>query len=198
MYKCILFDLGGVLFTNGTKRFIANLSQRYSISQDRIGDIIDGKIGSDYREAKISRYKFWEKVIGQLNLKETADQLEKEWIGSYELVEGTYDIILKLRLKYELYYLSDNVRERVEILNQNFNFLKLFKGGIFSHEVGVRKPNPLIYRLAIEKAKCNVEMAVYIDDKEKFLIPAREMGMTTLHFINPEKLGEDLIKLEIL
>lgn len=197
MYKLILFDLGGVLFTNGTKKFIDNLSTRYNIPLVKIQEIIDGNIGTQYREGKISKNEFWQKVISILGLKENINTLENEWINGYELIGGTKDIILSLKGKYKLYYLSDNVEERVRKLDQKFGFLQWFDDGIFSHKIGVRKPNPLVYKAALEKANAIPAETIFIDDKPHFLIPAREMGITAIHFESPEKLKKNLQRLNI-
>lgn len=197
MYKLILFDLGGVLFTNGTKKFIGNLSNRYNIPITRIQDIVDGNIGTQYREGKIGRDEFWQKVISILSLREDVNTLENEWINGYELIEGTKDIILSLRRKYKLYYLSDNVEERVQKLDQKFGFLQWFDDGIFSHKIGVRKPNPLVYKAALAKANAIPAETIFIDDKTHFLPPAKEIGITTIWFESPEKLKEGLRQLHI-
>ncbi|OGK31785.1 hypothetical protein A3F57_00390 [Candidatus Roizmanbacteria bacterium RIFCSPHIGHO2_12_FULL_36_11] len=197
MYKAILFDLGGVLFTNGTTKFIESVSSRYSLPKQQVKEVIDGRIGTLYRETKISRNEFWESVKRNLNLKETADQLEKEWIDAYELISETKQIIQHLSRQYSLYYLSDNVKERVNSLNAKFNFIQLFKGGIFSHEVGVRKPNPLIYEYAIKKAGCNSNEIIFIDDKPSALLPADKMGITTIFFQSSQQLKESLVKLGV-
>ncbi len=73
--KVIIFDLGGVLYTNGTRLFMKALSKRYKLSQEYLRELLDGKIGSDYRESKITRDEFWEKAIKKLDLKENADDL---------------------------------------------------------------------------------------------------------------------------
>lgn len=64
MIKAIIFDLGGVLFTNGTKKFIEDISARYNLDKEAVKDIMDGEIGSNYREAKITREEFWKQVLG--------------------------------------------------------------------------------------------------------------------------------------
>lgn len=184
--------MGGVLFTNGTKQFILDISQRYQLDPKVVLDVLDGQIGSQYREAKITRDEFWKLIIEKLGLTEDIDVLETEWIRGYELIEGTKEIILELRKKYKVYYLSDNVRERVEKINDRYGFINWFDGGIFSHEAGVRKPSPQIYQLALEKAQVEPEEAIFIDDKESCLAPAKALGMTTFLFETPEKLKEEL------
>ena len=198
MIKAIIFDLGGVLFTNGTKKFIKNLSAKYDLNPEKVKDMVDGEIGSQYREAKITRDKFWKTVREKLNITESADELESAWINGYELIKGTKDIILELAKKHRVYYLSDNVRERIEKLNSKYKFLDLFEDGIFSHEVGVRKPNPEIYKLALKKAMVNPNEAVFIDDKSHFLEPARQIGITTFLFTSPEELRKNLLDNKIL
>ena len=198
MIKAIIFDLGGVLFTNGTKKFIQDMSSKYDIDPEIVKNIMDGDIGSQYREAKITRDQFWEIVLEKLNINENIKTLEDRWISGYNLIEGTKDIILDLAKKYKVYYLSDNVRERVERINDRYNFLSWFDDGVFSHEVGIRKPNPEIYRYILEKALVLPEEAVFVDDKQSALDPAREMGIATILFESPDQLRQKLIDLEVL
>src|SRR3989344_8155293 len=174
MIKGIYFDLGGVLFTNGTKKFCETISSRYSIEKEIVTDVIDGEIGSSYREGKISREEFWNYFLERLHIANSPDKLEEEWIRLYELIEGTKDIVLELSKTYPMYYLSDNVRERVNKLDERFGFLKWFKDGIFSHDVGVRKPHPRIYTLAVHKAGVLPEEILFIDDKRSSLVPAEQ------------------------
>lgn len=198
MITTIIFDFGGVLFTNGTKRFISAIAKRYNLSEETVKNVIDGEIGSHYREAKISRDEFWAQVISHLHLSENADILEKEWIDGYEMIQGTMDIIEELSKRYSLYYLSDNVKERVDALKAKYKFTRLFKGGIFSHEVGVRKPHPDIYQSALNLTKSKPGETIYIDDKPPFLIPAQKLGLMTFAFTSPEQLRLDLIQEGVL
>ena len=198
MIKAILFDLGGVLFTNGAKKFNHAIAARYNLDDDFVKSISDGEIGTKYRESKITRDEFWKYFLEKLNIKEDPDKLEKEWISYYELIEGTRDIIFDLAKKYRVYYLSDNVKERVDKLDERFGFLKWFTDGIFSHDVGVRKPDPKIYEFALRKASVLPEEVVFIDDKESSLIPARKLGVTAILFVSPEQLRNDLTNLGVL
>lgn len=198
MIKVIIFDLGGVLFTNGTKQFIEMVSQRYGVEKEKVREVMDGELGSLYREAKITREEFWQKVIEALRIQANSDELEKTWIHEYELIEGTRDLVQELSKKYKVYFLSDNVKERIDYISKRYNFLTWFEGGVFSHEVGIRKPNPEIYKLVLEKAQVNANEAVFIDDKPSLLVPAKEMGMLTFAFESPEKLRENLKENHIL
>lgn len=192
MITTFLFDLGGVVFTNGTKIFIENLAKKYQLDENELREVSDGALGSDYREGKISRDEFWKQFLEITKIPEHADVLEDEWIRSYGLILGTVEIIQTLKKKYSIFYLSDNVKERVDALNKNFDFLRLFDGGIFSHEVGARKPDPKIYEMAISKLQIKPEETVFIDDKPSSLPPAQSIGMKVLLFTTPNQFLIDL------
>ncbi|HKZ35250.1 MAG TPA: HAD family phosphatase [Patescibacteria group bacterium] len=195
MIKLILFDLGGVVFTNGTKLFIADMAAKYNLPPADLEAVFDGDIGTQYREGKINRDKFWQEVLKNLPFKESADELEKDWVNHYDLIPGMKELIWRLSRQYQVMYLSDNVRERVENLDERFKFLHWFEGGIFSHEVGVRKPNPKIYKLALQAAGVTAPEAIFIDDKPKNLTPAKALGMKVILFESAGQLKHDLDKL---
>ncbi len=199
MVKAVFFDLGGVLFTNGTKRFISYLVNKYAVNEEKAKRLVDvGRIPNAYREGKITRDEFWEKVRNKLQIREETDKLEKEWVKGYQLIKGTRDIIFILKKRYKVYFLSDNVKERVDLLDKKFGFLSWFDGGVFSYEVGVRKPNPKIYKILLKKAILKEKEAVFIDDKEIPRQSASKIGIATILFRNPQQLKRDLGKKYIL
>ncbi|PJK31255.1 HAD-IA family hydrolase [Minwuia thermotolerans] len=60
-----------------------------------------------------------------------------------------------------------------------------------SSKVGVRKPDPKIYRHALGELGVAAEAAVYLDDLGVNLKPARQLGMQTIKVLGPEQaLGE--------
>jgi HAD superfamily hydrolase (TIGR01509 family) len=198
MIKVLLFDLGGVVFQNGTKLFLHELAAKYNLGIEFVNQVINGEKGDRYREGKMSRDAFWEAVVNELGIHADIDTLEEEWINKYTLIEETKAIIDELKKEYKLYFLSDNVRERVEKISLKHNFLEWFEGGIFSHEVGVRKPHPNVYKAAIKKIGVSPEEMIFIDDKEENLPPAEELGMNVLLFSTPHQLREDLLKLGVI
>ena len=197
MIKAILFDLGGVLFTDGTKQFIAYLHDELGVDAQQSSNLLSGQLGSQYREGKIGRNKFWETFKQELDLTASEDELEQNWISGYRLNEATKSLIQELSRRYDVYYLSDNVQERIDVIESKYHFLNLFKDGIFSHVVGVRKPNPRIYKLALEKVGAEPSEVVFIDDKASALEPARELGMKTILFEDAETVRQKLAQMGV-
>jgi putative hydrolase of the HAD superfamily len=69
--------------------------------------------------------------------------------------------------------------------------MALFDHVIESAKIGLRKPDPRIYRMMVEALGVDPKACVYLDDLGVNLKPAREMGMTTIKVLNgPQALAE--------
>ena len=62
--------------------------------------------------------------------------------------------------------------------------MALFDHIIESAKIGLRKPDPQIYRLMTEQLNVDPKNCVYLDDLGVNLKPAREMGMTTIKVVD--------------
>ena len=62
--------------------------------------------------------------------------------------------------------------------------MALFDHIIESAKIGLRKPDPRIYRMMIDALKVDPAKCVYLDDLGVNLKPAREMGMTTIKVVS--------------
>lgn len=196
--KTVIFDLGGVYFTDGTKRAIDIISQRWNLDQSKVADVFKGKIGTAYRESQISHDEFWRQAKETLGIDAPMEELAEIWLNGYVPIEGTVEIIKELKEKgYEILYLSDNVQERIDYIEEKYHFLQYFKSGVFSHIAGVRKPNPKIYQLALEESSNPAENCVYIDDKPNLLEEADKLGMATIAFVNADETRKKLIELGV-
>ena len=202
MIKSVIFDLGGVYFTDGTKIAIEKISKKYNLQFESVQEILKtgSEISTIYRRGEITFNEFWNKVKNILKINADNNELNKLWVESYDLMQGTIEIIKQLKEKgIKIYYLSDNVKERVEYLQTKFNFLENFIDGLFSNEVHrTKKDGVNVFKLALKKTKDKPEDVVYIDDKKEYVETAKKIGMFTIHFKNPEQLKEELINLGIL
>lgn len=66
---------------------------------------------------------------------------------------------------------------------------------VISDQVGLRKPDPAIYRLAAERLGVPPEGCVFVDDYADYLEPAARLGMTTVHATDPRTTVEALDRL---
>jgi epoxide hydrolase-like predicted phosphatase len=78
-------------------------------------------------------------------------------------------------------YTMNQIREHC--VYDNFDFT------ILSAEVGYGKPDPEIYQLALDKLPgIRPEEIIFIDDQERFLVPARTLGIHTVAAVDPTQI----------
>ncbi len=70
--------------------------------------------------------------------------------------------------------------------------LDLFDVIVESSKVGVRKPEPAFYRIALDELRVEPAQAVMLDDIGTNLKPAREMGMATIKVTDPASALDEL------
>jgi putative hydrolase of the HAD superfamily len=70
--------------------------------------------------------------------------------------------------------------------------MALFDHIIESAKIGLRKPDPRIYQMMIERLHVDPKNCVYLDDLGVNLKPARDMGMTTIKVLTAEQGIADL------
>jgi putative hydrolase of the HAD superfamily len=103
----------------------------------------------------------------------------------------------ELKKNYKLYLLSNtNEIHRIKFHRDfktdfDYSFYDLFERNFYSHEMGMRKPNPQIYLEALREAELIPEETLFIDDMEENIEAARTTGMQVLH-IRPGTLMENL------
>ena len=69
--------------------------------------------------------------------------------------------------------------------------MALFDYVIESAKIGLRKPDPRIYRMMVEALHVDSKRCVYLDDLGVNLKPAREMGMATIKVVDaPQAIAE--------
>ncbi len=69
--------------------------------------------------------------------------------------------------------------------------MALFDHVIESAKIGLRKPDPRIYRMMTDALGVDPKCCVYLDDLGVNLKPAREMGMRTIKVVNaPQAITE--------
>ena len=78
--------------------------------------------------------------------------------------------------------LTNNVREWQPLWRRRMRIDELFELVVDSSFEGMRKPEPGIYALTLERLGVPGEACVFVDDVEVNLPPARAAGMHAVHF----------------
>jgi epoxide hydrolase-like predicted phosphatase len=89
---------------------------------------------------------------------------------------------------YRMAILTNNVREWEEVWRAKLPVDEIFELVVDSAWVGLRKPDPAIYRLTIERlGGLAPEAHLFVDDNELNVEAARELGLQAVHFRSNEQ-----------
>jgi len=78
---------------------------------------------------------------------------------------------------------------------QRFDFLALFDDIVVSGTEGLAKPDPAIYRLAIERSGLAAEQLAFVDDRPENVAAGEAAGMHGIHFTDASALRSALAAL---
>ncbi|WP_299532127.1 YjjG family noncanonical pyrimidine nucleotidase [Ulvibacterium sp.] len=147
-----------------------------------------------YREERITkselRYQRLKTVFDALKYPisdENINLLSEEYIAHLSnynhLFPNTIDVLEYLRPKYTLHIITNGFQEIQEKKLKNANISDYFVHIINSEMAGVKKPNPIIFQLALKAAKVSPQKALMIGDSlEADILGAQAVGLHTLHF----------------
>ena len=100
-------------------------------------------------------------------------------------------------LSYRLFALTDNVHEIVAHLQDTHQFWPLFEGATVSAEVGLLKPDPLIYRHLLDTHGLEADETVFLDDIPRNVAGAKDAGIHAFLFTTAEQAEADLASLGV-
>lgn len=109
-------------------------------------------------------------------------------------IEGTLQLLADLKQKdrHRLLALTNWSGETFPTALELFDFLHWFEGIVVSGDEKMMKPDPRIYQLLFERYGLNPEESIFIDDSPRNVEAARELGMTGIHFKDPQGLEKQL------
>jgi len=157
-----------------------------------------------YREEKISkidlRYQRLKKVfdlLGKTVSDSTIDLLSDQYIAHLSsfnhLFPGTIEILEYLNGNYRLHIITNGFQEIQEKKMLNSNIHSYFEEIVDSEMAGVKKPNPIIFELALKRAAVTPKKSLMIGDSlEADIMGARNVGLHTLHFNSHKQLPHEI------
>lgn len=116
-------------------------------------------------------------------------RLHEEWRNAQAAIAPNLELVRRLRPGYKLSVLSNadlTLRARLE----RDGLDRLFDDIVVSAEVGVAKPEPAVFHLAVERLGLDAAECVFVDDWDKNVEAARAVGMRAV--LHRADKGDDL------
>ena len=200
-FDAILFDVGGVLLTNGWDH-----AERAAVIADFDLDL------ADFEARHLEPYRVWE--AGAIPVETYLNQTVFYQPRSFTPAEFFAAICARskpmpngaLRILEELFAsnkcllgaLNNESRETNEYRFRRFGLRDLFSVALSSCYLGLRKPDAVIYQRALEILCKPAERILFIDDRQDNADAAAEAGMKAIRFEGEAALRRELESLGVL
>lgn len=180
--SAIFFDLGNVLVRFYRDQVIEQLVPRSTLTREEIDHLlISDPSFLDYEMGKITTAQALAHWKECLNFSGSVDELETIYCNAFEPIERHIEYASLLSRHYPVAVLSNTSEAHIRTVEKQYGFFDIFRDKIYSYEVGLRKPDPAIYQLALERMKADRFETLFIDDLEENILTPAKMGWQTIH-----------------
>lgn len=187
--KAVFFDIGNVLLRFSSREVLKTIAwevrgcpvklAKYLWHSD-IGERIErGEVGGE------ELYRLFQKELGY---KGTPAQFRLLWCDHFTLDRGSYALLKRTAKSLPTYLLSNTNEMHIDFIRERYEFPSVVRGAILSHELGLRKPDPAIYRAALKLSGTKPEETVFVDDLKPNVDSAKKLGMIAIRFKGAEDL----------
>jgi putative hydrolase of the HAD superfamily len=179
----LFLDIGGVLLTNGwdlharmqaAETFhldFKELDERHHLTFDT------------YEGGKLSLEEYLVRVVFNIKRPFTMEQFRDFMFSRSQPHNEMLALVRALKTKHPLKTIavSNEGRELTCYRIQKFNLLDVIDIFVSSCFVHYRKPDPDIYRIALDISRSDPEQVIYIDDRLLFVEVAQGLGIQSIH-----------------
>jgi putative hydrolase of the HAD superfamily len=192
--KTIIFDFGGVLVNLNMQVCVDAFAR---LGYDKMDELLDNYkqkgIFLLFEEGKISTDDFFVELQQIVGKHTPIEEIKKAYLTFIEDIPAyKLDLILKLRQKYNILLLS-NINPFIfdyckdnQFKSQGYVFEDYFLKAYLSFEMGVCKPDKLIFEKMIEDANLVPEQCLFLDDGVKNIEIAQSIGFQT-YLVKPQE-----------
>ena len=187
--EAVIFDLGGVLSTTGRPSDVARRFPHDPI--EVVLEVVMGDYGHDtdhpwhrLERGEISMVDYRESLAelvikaGLTPVPESDAESRSEDLFRFEPCEPMIELVHDLRSEgIKVGVLTNNIREFRPLWWSMVDFPSIFDDVLDSHEVGLRKPNPAIYELALQRLNTKPRNTAFLDDAVSNVKAANMVGL---------------------
>ena len=197
-FSLILFDLGKVILPFNVRIATKAFEKECSLpSEEIVGRVMGNSLDWDFETGKISPEEFYEEVKRRTGLNVTYDRFVELWNNIFSENHKVSDMVRRLKEKYLVAIISNTNMLHFDFVYRKFPIVREIGHFILSYQLGLRKPDPKIYQVALERFRVTPQRTVYVDDLEPFVNTTRTLGLHGIHFKDENQLEAEFRALKL-
>lgn len=199
--EAIIFDFGGVMVSFDQLDSFQEQEARLGLQPGRLAEILWRS--PDWRLAEVGAItdeEYWRRSGARLGFHtpEAIHGFPQDLFRDAKTDRRMADLVRRLRGRYRTGLLSNASDVLPRLIRERYGLDGLFDVEVISALVGLAKPNPAIYQLALERLGTAPEATVFVDDYEPNVASAAALGIRAIHFVGYEALILELQKQDVI
>ncbi len=190
-----LFDLGNTVIKLAYERVLQNICKQSSLSRDELVALLEAPGGYRDLERGLSTFwEFYEFLCDRADYRGSIREFHEVWADFFDgPIAGMEELLARVRKRYRVAFLSNSNEVHAELIPRKFGAIFSKEDRfIFSHRFKVAKPDPEIFRRALEVVGALPQHAVFIDDLIENVVAARTLGIKAYQFHDALTLEREL------
>lgn len=172
--KAVILDMYGVILKDSGDGF-------YSYVNRTFPQLTPADIYPDWDKADVGEISSLE-VFRRLGFQGDLAKIERNYLDTVEINEAFYKFAEQIRKRFKLALISNDSSEWSRFFREKFSLNQYFDVISISGDLKIKKPDPGIFQLTVEKLGCEAGDCVYIDDRRYNLEAAQTLGMDVILF----------------
>jgi len=191
--RAVFVDFGGVIMRTEDKGPRSRQAERLGMTSRDLEKIVfesDSSLRASTGE--ISEEAHWHAVSKALGVdRQEGEKIITEFFSGDRVDTVLLDFLRSLRPDRKVGLISNAWSGLRTVVTTN-QFADVFDEMVISAEVGLVKPDPRIYQLALERLGVHPKESVFLDDMLINVEAARSLGMSAIQFTQPGSTLEEL------
>ena len=196
-----LFDLGNTVIKLAYERVLENICRDATMKRDALVELLEKPGGyRDLESGAVTFPDFYDFIADKAGYRGSLRELRSIWADFFDgPMPGIEDLLDRVRERYRVAFLSNSNEVHAEVIPRKY--AALFRKEdrfVFSHRFRCAKPDPDIFRRALEVIGALPQHTVFVDDMIENVIAARAVGMKAYQYRDALSLAEELVRDELL
>lgn len=196
MITWFLIDLGNTLIKLAYERVLENVCRSAPVSRDELVAVLEEPGGyRDMERGAVTFREFYEHIADKAGYRGSLHDFREIWKDFFDgPIPGSEELLDRIRKKYRVAFLSNSNEVHAELIPRRYS--SLFRKDdrfVFSHRFRVAKPDPDMFRRALEVIGALPQNVVFIDDLIENVLAARAEGIRAFQFVDAAQLKQELI-----
>lgn len=202
--KAVIFDFGGVILAPLSEEHLDGWARRLGLTRATLEGALWGEAWRALEGGQIDNATYYRHVAKALRLPDlaTVERFLSEFYADEWLFPEMLDLVERLRQtgRIKVALLTNACIGQDEVMRRKWGLdpRATFDLYVNSAEVGLTKPDPAIFELALARLGVSPGEAIFIDDSAANVQAAANLGIHAIHLASAEELPAVIAQVERL